>query len=59
MFGKQTKEIKDDIKSEIRSLVQDGKMMSFGVLAVGCLTVGYILGSITTGAMCRTLTSIR
>lgn len=55
MFKKQT----DEIKTEIRSLVEEGKVLSIGILAIGCLTVGYILGCITTGAMCRTITSIR
>ena len=59
MFKKHTEELKKDIKEEINTLVENGKVVSIGVLAVSCLTVGYILGSITTGAMCRTLTSIR
>ena len=55
MFRKQT----DDIKNEIHSLVENGKVISIGIFAISCLTVGYILGCVTTGAMCRTLTSIR
>lgn len=50
-FNKQ----KDEIKKEVQELVNEGKLLSLGVLAVGCLTVGYILGSVTTGSMCRVL----
>lgn len=59
ILGKQKEEIKKDIKEEINNLVNDGKVLSIGILAVGCLTVGYILGCVTTGAMCRTLIRIR
>ena len=59
IFNKQKEIIKKDIKEEINNLVNDGKVISIGILAVGCLTVGYILGCVTTGAMCRTLVSIR
>ena len=60
MFGlnKQTNEIKKDIKTEINNLVENGKVVSLGILAVGCLTVGYILGAITTGAMYRVLVEV-
>lgn len=50
-FNKQ----KDEIKKEVQELVNEGKLLSLGVLAVSCLTVGYILGSVTTGSMCRVL----
>lgn len=55
MFKKQAEEI----KKEVGSLVENGRVWSIGVLAVTCLTVGYILGSVTTGAMCRTLIDFR
>ena len=61
MFGinKRTEEViddtKKDIKDQINSLVEDGRVWSIGLLAAGCLTVGYILGALTTGAMCRTM----
>ena len=55
MFKRHTEEI----RKEVDSLVENGKVWSVGVLAVTCLTVGYILGSVTTGAMCRTLTDFR
>lgn len=55
MFKKQT----EDIKKEVNNLVENGRVLSIGVLAVTCLTVGYIMGAITTGAMCRTVAVIR
>lgn len=55
MFKKQKDEIKNDIKEEISELMESGKVVSLGIMAISCLTVGYILGSITTGAMYRTI----
>lgn len=54
MFNKQ----KEEIKKEISELVENGKVVSIGIMAVGCLTIGYILGSITTGAMYRTMLAV-
>lgn len=59
IFRKETEEVKNGIKEQVDSLVEDGKVLSIGILAIACLTVGYILGSLTTGAMCRTLTTIK
>jgi len=58
MFKKQKDEIKNDIKEEISELMESGKVVSIGIMAISCLTVGYILGSITTGAMYRTIIKI-
>ena len=55
MFRKHT----DEIKKEVDNLVENGKVLSVGILAVTCLTVGYIMGAITTGAMCRTIAVVR
>lgn len=54
-FNKQ----KDEIKKEVQELVNEGKLLSLGVLAVSCLTVGYILGSVTTGVMCQVLVKVK
>lgn len=59
MFKKQKDEIKNDIKEEISELMESGKVVSIGIMAISCLTVGYILGSITTGAMYRTMISVK
>ncbi len=58
MFKKQKDEIKNDIKEEISELMESGKVVSLGIMAISCLTVGYILGSITTGAMYRTIIKV-
>lgn len=58
LFKKQTEEVTNEIKEQVNTLVEDGKVLSIGILAIGCLTVGYILGCVTTGAMCRTLTEV-
>ena len=58
MFNKQKEELKKDIKQEISELMNNGKVLSIGIMAIGCLTVGYILGSITTGAMYRTMVTV-
>lgn len=58
MFKKQKDEIKNDIKEEISELMESGKVVSLGIMAISCLTVGYILGSITTGAMYRTMITV-
>lgn len=58
MFKKQKDEIKNDIKEEISELMESGKVVSLGIMAISCLTVGYILGSITTGAMYRTMIKV-
>lgn len=58
MFKKQKDEIKKDIKEEISELMESGKVVSIGIMAISCLTVGYILGSITTGAMYRTIIKV-
>lgn len=58
MFKKQKDEIKNDIKEEISELMESGKVVSIGIMAISCLTVGYILGSITTGAMYRTIIKV-
>ncbi len=61
MFGinKKTEEIindtKKDIKEQIQDLIDNGQVLSIGILSVTCLTVGYILGSITTSSAYRTL----
>ncbi len=55
MFGKQKEEIKATIKDQVSELVNNGKVLSIGIMVVCSLTVGYILGSITTGAMDRAL----
>lgn len=61
MFGinKKTEETinsaKNDIKEQVNNLVEDGRVWSIGVLAVTCLTVGYILGSVTTSSAYRTI----
>lgn len=57
-FNKQKEEIKKDIKEEIHGLMEDGKVVSIGIMVVGCLSVGYVLGSITTAAMYRTMLEI-
>lgn len=59
MFKKQKDEIKKDIKEEISELMESGKVVSIGIMAISCLTVGYILGSITTGVMYRTMISVK
>lgn len=56
LFAKQKEELKKGIKEEISELMENGKVVSIGIMAVSCLTVGYILGSITTGAMYRAIT---
>lgn len=58
MFNKQKEEFKKDIKQEISELMNNGKVLSIGIMAIGCLTVGYILGSITTVAMYRTMVTV-
>lgn len=62
-FNKETSEkideTKKDIKEEIQKLMDSGQAVSIGILVASCLTVGYILGSITTGAMYRTMEIIR
>lgn len=55
MFKKHTEEI----KKEVDDLVESGKVLSIGVLAVSCLTIGYILGSVTTGTMWKTMIRVR
>jgi len=61
MFGinKKTEEMidntKKDIKQEISSLVEDGRVWSIGLLSVACLTIGYILGAVTTSSMNKTM----
>lgn len=61
MFGinKKTEEVientKKDIKEELHELVQNGRVWSIGVLAVSCLTIGYVLGSVTTSSAYRTI----
>ena len=61
MFGisKKTEEVidttKKDIKDQLDELVKDGRVWSIGVLAVTCLTVGYVLGAVTTSSAYRTL----
>lgn len=52
-------ETKKDIKEEIHNLMESGQAVSIGILVAGCLTVGYILGSITTGAMYRTMVNMK
>lgn len=58
MFNKQKEELKKDIKQEISELMNNGKVLSIGIMAVGCLTVGYILGSVTVSAMYRTMLEV-
>lgn len=58
MFNKQKEEFKKDIKQEISELMNNGKVLSIGIMAVGCLTVGYILGSVTASAMYRTMLEV-
>lgn len=58
MFNKQKEELKKDIKQEISELMNNGKVLSIGIMAVGCLTVGYILGSVTASAMYRTMLEV-
>lgn len=58
MFNKQKEEFKKDIKQEISELMNNGKVLSIGIMAVGCLTVGYILGSVTASAMYRTMIEV-
>ena len=55
MFGKK----KDELKEEIRNFLDETKLVSLAIVGVGCLTVGYILGSVTTGAMCRTIVTLK
>ena len=55
MFGKK----KEEIKEEIKDVLEQTKLVSLAIVGVGCLTVGYILGSITTGAMCRTMMRVK
>lgn len=64
MFGinKKTEEMidstKKDIKEEIKNLIDNGQVLAIGVLSVACLSIGYILGSITTGAMCKAVSKV-
>lgn len=58
-LAKQKEELKKDIREEIDGLVEDGRIVSLGILAVSCLTIGYMLGSITTGAMYRVLVELK
>lgn len=57
-FKKQTDELKKDIHEEVQELVDNGKVLSIGILAISCLTIGYALGSITTGLMCKTVSKV-
>ena len=51
MFKKHTEEI----KKEVDDLINNGRVLSIGILAVTCLTVGYIIGSVTTASIYRTV----
>lgn len=55
MFNKQKDEIKTTVKEEVSEIVNSGKVLSIGIMILCSLTVGYILGSVTTGAMDRAL----
>ena len=55
LFTKQKEEFKKDIKEELSELMENGKVVSIGIMAVSCLTVGYILGSATTSALYRAI----
>lgn len=68
MFGKvginketseKIDETRKDIKEQIHNLMESGQAVSVGILVAGCLTVGYILGAVTTGAMYRTMEVVR
>ena len=58
MFKRQTDEIKQDIREQVDELVENGRVLSIGILAISCLTVWYIIGSVTTGAMCKAIVRI-
>ena len=49
----------EEIKKEVDNLVENGKVLSIGILAVTCLTVGYVMGSVTTAAMYKAIGCIR
>lgn len=58
MFGKKIEETKVQFSTNLREIIQESKLIAVCVIGATCLTAGYILGAVTTGAMCRTLSNV-
>lgn len=48
-------ETKTTFSLNLKEIIEQSKLMAFVVMGVSCLTVGYVMGSVTTSAMYKTL----
>lgn len=58
MFNKQKEEIKTTFSENMKNLIKESKIMLVLGISAGSLIAGFIMGSITTGAIYKTMQSV-